>query len=252
MMRRTFILSAFIFLATMNILAQKSLSPDDLFTQAYKYFNDGQYTKAIAAYDGILKAGFVSPEVHYNMGNIYYKQDSIADAIYHFEKAIFLDPNSSNIQHNLGLANSRQTDDIDKIPEFFLVAWYKKFVNLLDSNIWAYIAIGLFWLSALCFFIYVFRKRLAMRRVALVIGIAAVLCTAFSFSSYVWKRSHKYAILFAQETELKKNAAVSAESVLKIHKGLKVKIQDGVDLWVKVKLSDGTIGWLEKKHLKTI
>lgn len=251
-MKKWILIYHILFLSVLSASAQKSLAPDDLFNQAFKYFKDGKYSKALSAYDGILNAGFVSPEVHYNMGNIYYKQDSIADAIYHFEKANYLDPANADIQHNLGLANARQVDDIDKIPEFFLVAWYRKIVYLLESNLWAYIAIGLFWLSALALLVYIIRKNINLRRLAIAIAVLAFLCTAFSFSSYIWKQSHKYAIIFAQEAELKNNAAYSSEALLKVHKGLKVKIEDGVDLWIKVKLSDGTIGWLEKKDLKII
>ncbi|MBL4587510.1 MAG: tetratricopeptide repeat protein, partial [Flavobacteriales bacterium] len=77
----------------------------NLKSEADQAYISEDYSKATELYEQILSQEYVSAEVHYNLGNAYFKTGNIAPAILHFERAKKLAPNDEDIIFNLKLAN---------------------------------------------------------------------------------------------------------------------------------------------------
>ena len=107
------------------------------FTKANFYYNESKYDTALVIYEGILKDGFVSAPLLYNIGNTYFKMRNYPMAILNYEKALKLDPTDDDIRQNLVIANALITDKIEPLPVFFLTKWWRNLGNMLTANGWA-------------------------------------------------------------------------------------------------------------------
>ena len=91
----------------------------DSLSMANRLYSEGKFDKAAQLYESVLKMGYESPELYYNLGNAYFKQQRIASAILNFERAALRNPSDEDIQFNLKLAHSFTVDRIEPIPTFF-------------------------------------------------------------------------------------------------------------------------------------
>ncbi len=65
------------------------------------------------------KVGPNGPRVHNNLGDIYAREGDLSKSIWHFERAIQLDPTYSDAMHNLGNTYI-QTNEIEKAKELYI------------------------------------------------------------------------------------------------------------------------------------
>jgi tetratricopeptide (TPR) repeat protein len=92
----------------------------DEFERGNTYYREGQFERAVDAYEKILSQGVTSPALYFNLGNAYYRTGKNALAILAYERALHLEPNDPDIKHNLDLANLKTVDRIEPLPELFL------------------------------------------------------------------------------------------------------------------------------------
>jgi len=81
--------------------------------QAAELCEKGDYKASIKKGEDVLKAGFVSAEVHYNLGNAYLRTGQVGKAILAYRRAELLAPRDPDIRANLELARSRRRDKLD-------------------------------------------------------------------------------------------------------------------------------------------
>ena len=75
----------------------------DAFDRGNALYRDGKFEEAASSYESILRQGFASPSIYFNLGNSYYRMGRIAPAILAYERARRLQPNDADIKHNLEL-----------------------------------------------------------------------------------------------------------------------------------------------------
>ena len=99
-------------------------------------YTKGNYQQAIADYKELLKRG-TSASLYYNLGNAYFRSDSLTQAILAYERASLLSPGDDDIRFNLQFARSKTIDKITPQSEMFFVTWYRALVNLAGVDSWA-------------------------------------------------------------------------------------------------------------------
>ncbi|MEO6026684.1 MAG: BatD family protein, partial [Candidatus Binatia bacterium] len=75
-----------------------------LFFQANTLYGDEHYPEAIAAYEKVLAAGIESGNLHFNLGNAYFKNGDVGHAILEYERARRTIPRDPDLHANLGYA----------------------------------------------------------------------------------------------------------------------------------------------------
>ena len=95
-------------------------SNNELQFLAEKQYADKNYKQAIESYETLIKQGYTSFKLHYNLGNAYYKNNEVGLAIYHYELANKINPNSEDVKINLHLANEKTIDKIESSENFFV------------------------------------------------------------------------------------------------------------------------------------
>ena len=69
------------------------------FDKAYKYSIEGEYQKAIANYDEVIRLDFQLPKTYRNRGLAYFYLDQHNRAINDFDEAIRLDPQYAPVSY---------------------------------------------------------------------------------------------------------------------------------------------------------
>ena len=97
-------------------------SPEQLWDRANTAYVNGDYHAAAEIYEGILAQGLSSVKLYYNLANAYFKEGQLGKSILFYRRALRLAPGSDDIRYNLSVAEARTKDNIEQIPEFFLLS----------------------------------------------------------------------------------------------------------------------------------
>ncbi len=226
-----------------------------LFENANQAYTKGKYAEAIVAYKKIIASNECSGELYFNLGNAYYKLDSIPQAILYYEKAKLLMPNDDDLYVNLKLANNKTTDKIEAIPQLFFMNWYQNFLQTFTTNTWAWLSILACFGAFLLFWLFYNSRNQIFKKfyffsgaMVLVFSILLIIITSASNES---KIAHR-AVIFTPSVTLKSEPNNNSTSLYVIHEGATCKITEQVNDWLRVKLDNGNEGWLAKTDVKEI
>jgi len=102
------ILSLIVFALFLGIgITQASdISPQEKFEQANSLFESGETNRALEIYRELIRLGFSSDSLYYNLGNAFYRRGERGNAILWYLRAKNLAPRDSDITFNLSIAQS--------------------------------------------------------------------------------------------------------------------------------------------------
>ena len=117
------IISIFLILFSLGLGSSEIV--DDLFDDGNNSMVSERYEDAIQTYESILALGYQSGELFYNLGNAYYRNDNLGQAIWAYSKAQYILPRNINIKHNLEVSMAQKIDRIDMPKPFFLLKFLR-------------------------------------------------------------------------------------------------------------------------------
>jgi len=226
-----------------------------LFSSANESYIKGDYAAAINNFKKIINTGQEAWQVYFNLGNCYFKSDSIPLAILYYEKAKKLKPAEDDITFNLQMAYDKTTDKMNDSPDLFFYSWGRNFVNSLSLNLWSAV-ITLAFALALTFFFFYFRSSTRNTKIinfwlGAVLLIVALIASYSSYQQYQLFYKQKEAIVFAYSVNIK-SAPGGGTTLFVLHEGSKVLILETENDWLKIKIPDGTVGWIPSNALREI
>jgi tetratricopeptide (TPR) repeat protein len=236
--------------------ADSSLLPDSLISSGNRHYLNREYESAADCYKQVISSGYISGELYYNLGNTYYKQDSLSKAILYYEKALLLNPGDDDILQNLALANSRIIDKIDVIPDFFLHRWMKNFQLIFLPNQWAVVSLVLFVLALAAFLWVVISSSFSLKRTGLSLGILFLVLSIFGLMS-MRNRTNRLlnsgsAVIMVPSVNAKSSPDEQSTNMFVLHEGTKVVLLDSVQSWKEIRIPDGNKGWVPDAVLEEI
>ncbi|MCX6281428.1 MAG: tetratricopeptide repeat protein [Bacteroidetes bacterium] len=219
-------------------------------------YSSGKFQEAVTTYASLVSQGFESPDLFYNLGNSYFKLNDIPHAILWYERAKRLDPGNEDVIFNLNVANSRITDKIDPMPEFFVKRWVRTLTDIYSMDSWAVAGI-VFLLSALLFFtLYVASRVLLIRKLGFWAGFSALVLSAvfllFAWSSFHSLMSDQSAIITTPTVTVKSSPDEKSTDIFVIHEGCKIQLVDHIGNWYEVRIVNGSVGWVEQSVFEKI
>lgn len=227
-----------------------------LWYNANDAYAQGEYQKAVEAYNAIIEKGDVSALLYYNLGNAYYKIGNKGLAILNYERALKLDPSLGDASNNLQIVQLGTLDKIDIVPEFILRTLIKDIRNNFASNTWAIFSLLLLFICALLMLGFRFASSSKMRKASFILGcftfLLFIFATLFSWSLEKRAMSQDYAIITAPVTNIKSAPNNTGNNLFILHEGTKIEILDKVAGWSKIELTDGRQGWIQQNDISTI
>jgi tetratricopeptide (TPR) repeat protein len=250
---KTSILLCWILIGAGTLYAQ---SPDQLMKQGDMLYQQAKFTDAVASYEKVLSAGYVSGDLYYNLGNAYYKSGDIPAAILNYERARRLNPDDDDLQHNLQLANLMVTDRIDPTPRLFVWdAWdnIKGWFSLKGITLLMY---GCYLLVLAAAAALLLVRTYILRKAAMISGACCLLLFLFALTVFVARVSDVTrtddAIVRAQIVTVKNSPDEKSSDAFVLHGGVKVRIIDHLGAWTKIRLVDGKQGWMPESAAEVI
>lgn len=228
----------------------------DLFKNANESFQKGNYEEAIQQYEDILKSGYVSPELYYNLGNAYFKTSNIPAAILNYERSLKLRPGDVDAEFNLKIANNQTIDKIEPLPEVFYKRWLSKWLmNTTPENRFQWMVI-LLWICFVMIACWLFIPLRWIKQISFLLALIAFIGSilVYSIASWQQKKLHeeRYAIIFQSNVYVKSSPDEKSANLFMLHGGTKVKMTDELSGWKRIQLPNGHEGWVSENALEKI
>lgn len=219
-------------------------------------YSKGNYVSAIKAYEQLVKAE-PSATNYYNLGNAYYRAEDITKAIIAYNKALLISPADEDIRHNLTVARNKTIDKMQPRQDTFIVAGWQSFVNIFNTNTWAYISLISLIVVVLLTLTYIFAETIILRQLGFFGGIILFLVFIISnlcaYSQYSALKADDGAVIVIDACPVKKSPELKAADETVIHEGTHLRITDeSIKGWYEVILDDGTEGWIEDSSVERI
>jgi tetratricopeptide (TPR) repeat protein len=228
---------------------------DDLFKESNDLYTNGDYQNAVEGYLDILKSGFESAELYFNIGNSFYKLNNIPESNYYYEKAKSISPNDDDILTNLSFAQNLRIDKIETLPVTDIQNLKLSILDLLSEKGWSFMLIILIWMTCFAFILYIFSNDSKFKRSFFSISLLFLILSSFTLFVNIEKKKNseiKYAIIYDKEIEVWSEPNNISELKFLLHEGTKVKQIDVIEDWINIQLENGTIGWIQPSSLRIL
>jgi tetratricopeptide (TPR) repeat protein len=222
---------------------------NDLLRRAEKAYDSKKYREAIASYEELIKDGYRSYQLYYNLGNSYYRNSELGKAIYYYELARKLEPDDEDVRINLAIASSKTIDKIDSKENFFITAVKTNLLSSFSTSTWGGLSIAALFLFAVLFFVFVISTSRFTKRICFVISVVCLglffLTYFLGFSAVKAKYENKFAIITAREVKVMNEPTPSASSKFSLHEGTKIRVVENNGDWILINLDNGNEGWVK-------
>ena len=219
-------------------------------------YTDGNYAAAVKIYTLVLANGNELPEVHYNLGNAYFRINNVPRAILHYERAKRGLRYDEDISYNLELANLQIVDKEESSPESIHGQGWNLLANYFSLQGWTILSLVAFWIFTTCIYVYFISGIVQIKRASFYSGLLFLGITLFSiaFANTLHKAANheNTAIVFSASVTVKSVPGEHGMDLFILHPGFKVQIVEKVGSWNKIRLSNGAIGWLRDSTIEII
>lgn len=249
---RKLVIFIFIF-GSFSIFSQ---NPEDLIREANEAYSRSEYSHAIELYEQVISLDLAAPELYYNLGNAYFKNNRPGRAVLNYERASRLDPSNENIIHNLNVARSRLVDRVEQRPLLFYERWWRNIYMQQSASGWGITAVIILFFFLSSTSIYLFSRTRGIKKTAFYTGIFLLLITGLSFifahKQYNRLTAENEAIIMNPRVSAKSSPSQQSPDLFLVHEGTKVIIRNSLGEWIEIGLTDGNVGWVKKETLEVI
>ncbi len=240
----------------MGLIAASGQTASERLERANDAYAEKDFDRAIEAYETLLKEGFRSEALYYNLGNAYFRTGDRGRAALNYERALLVDPGDREARGNLEIIRSRLPDAFRPVPEFFLKRWWRQAFQLAGPSFWAAAGIVLWWLGAAGLVVWLLAARRIDRKRGFFAGLILIGLSALPFAlaagRYQYETDNNYAVVIDAEAPLHRGADEESEQLDVLPAGVKVALIDVIGDWHKVRVVNGEEGWLPAEAFERI
>ncbi len=227
-----------------------------IFEKANELYSQKEYEQAIEKYQKVLKNGYESAELYYNLANSYYRTKQLNYSIYYYEKAKLLAPDDEDIQNNSEMAKLLVNNRPTPIPELGIIIFMKKIVTARNHNFWSYLSVSSFIISLFLAAYFLISRSSTTKKITFSVSVVALFISALSFffthKQLNFLKAKNRAIVFSVTSPVNSSPDENSTKLFDVYEGFNVKIADVSGVWYKIILEDGKQGWIKKETLKIL
>jgi tetratricopeptide (TPR) repeat protein len=226
-------------------------SASDDFKAANQLYDAGKFAEAAAAYEKIEPK---TAHVYYNLGNAWFRQGKMGEAILNYERARRLAPRDPDILANFKFAEQRQGVDEVNTPPRVIERFVRSAIASRTASEWSIFELVAVWLTVLAIGVSIFLPR--ARTGALVVATAGFVGLAISAaalgSEVIGDRAVPRAIVVVAETEARFAPMSDSTVHFKLAEGTNVGVREDRGQWLFVERADGQQGWVTSEAVGRI
>ena len=238
------------FLYMYTLLSYAQSSADSL------YLN-GHYEKAIEEYTRLLQVDSLDYRLYYNIGNAYYRLDSVPRAILYYERAYKYNPSDKDVRFNLQYVRDQIDgviiDEGGAIDRVFL--YCAQCMTMFEWGISGFLC---FLVAAVFFILYkVKHSYLSVRY----FFCGCVICLFLSIFANVMlaclmkQRAKNNAVILQDCSVMTEPRNDGGKKITTLRYGSRIHFEKHsvkVGFWQQVQLPSGEKGWIEKRYMERI
>jgi tetratricopeptide (TPR) repeat protein len=233
----------------------QSVNSDSLFREANALYEKAEYAKAVQTYLQLTAGGYESGNLHFNLGNAYFKQGQKGLAILYYEKARRFIPFDPDLRTNLNLALAGVDEgEINWGHEFYRILACLAPLNQLTVA------------SSICFYILILlmiililfpaqtknpntgRLKLGYKTaLCFVSGLLLCLVTLTTLSYLEQRQIHAVAV--KNNINVRNEPNSQGTVYFNLAEGSRVLVSSTQGDWYLIKRQDGKRGWVERQYL---
>lgn len=241
-------------LSTISLFA---VNPEKTFQEANQAYEQKDYEQAITLYEQLLAEDYRSEALLYNLGMACLEKKQMGKAVLYLERALLIRPGDEDIQHNLKIIKTQYLQDqLDVIPESFLIRWWKNAYQLMSSQAWTILSVLFVWLAMAGLSIWRIGKSRSSRKWGFFVGVSLFLVSIIfgnlAYSRYSFEFDNGRGVVMPLESSFRIAPDSESEVLMALHAGTSCKILSELNSWYKIRLSDGQIGWMQKSEISLI
>lgn len=220
------------------------------------------YIEAIKLYNEAIEKEGSSASIYYNLGNAYYRVDSLAKAIINYERALRLDPTDEDIRANLEFVRTKLIDvqATDGITNVLV----EKSMQMFSPNGWAIVSIIIFVGVLILVGGYIFSNNIRLRKfyffAAITIFLINIISIIITINATSIVSGNNEAIVIAKSTQLSTSPSSESPKAMLLHEGSKVKVirelatpyDSNVKKWIEVEAAGDNRAWIDAKDIEII
>lgn len=218
---------------------------DEDFAKAGALFESGKFEEAAKAYESMVKNGFGSPDVLFNLGTARFRAEQRGQAALAWRQALVINPRHIESRQNLGFLG-RKTGFI----EYQEIGSY--FGDFFSANTWYTALTASIWVLVLSIASLIFiRPKGTVFVVPVMLAVLSV--CAIGTSAFAIQRAESHipaeniAVITEEETKAYAEPSTTAASVISLPPGSEIKILLDRESWYYVDIPGELRGWVPSK-----
>ena len=245
------------FLIVLIFISYVCKGNDDAYHQFEKgnsFYASQEFGSALIAYKTVLQSKMISKELYLNLGNTFFKLDSIPQAILFYEKGIKLAPGDPDLSYNLQYCNKLIKDKNPIKKSVLLNELIFSFLGK-SPNYWAYSSVIL--LGLVCVMFAFFRlsidskwKKINFYSAIIVLILFGITVLLSSISKSKIKET-KYGIVIKNSIKVRTEPSENASTAFLLHEGSKAKVTAEINEWIEISFNEKK-GWIRTNTLERI
>jgi tetratricopeptide (TPR) repeat protein len=223
---------------------------EELFFKANQAFKQGHYQEAIDVYERLVRGGYESGHIYYNLGNGYFRLNRLGQAILNYERARLFMPRDADLNFNLSHASDQILDAVPESQGFSQMAFFWLDSLSLDELFWSFAVLNvLFWVILLTRLFHRSEWNYYLSLVLVVIW----LIWGISFG-LKWHQvgTDDRAVILEQEVNILAGPDIQDTVLFKLHRGTIVHQERSEDGWFLIRLPDKKRGWVKAEAVERI
>jgi len=226
----------------------------EIFDNGNILYEEKKFEEAKNKYLNLYQRGIISKELFLNIGNSYFKMDSLPHAILFYEKGLKIAPGDIDLTHNLQHCNTLLKDKNAIKKSILINELIFSFLGK-SPNYWAYSSVILMLSACILFLFYRLSTELKWKKINMYSGILVLILFGFSLLLSAISKSKinesKYGIVFTPSVKVLVEPSENASTTYLLHEGSKIKVTAENKNWYEISFNEKK-GWVKKTHLRKI
>lgn len=233
-----------------TIVSVSAQVPDEaqVFAEAKRNYNEGNYEPAREAYEQLVRAGARNPAIFVNLGHVDYRLGRDVEALINYRRALALDPSDASARRSLEHVQAKLGLPGQGLGFAEIVGHYLPFDFLsLAGSV-------LFWCGLLAALFAMFSS---VPRKGLLWGGALVAIIGTTTMVIAWAGDARInlahqSIVIGKNTEALSTPTENAPKLSPLPPGSEVHVVVARDAWTLVRLPTGIEGWVKSDDLEAL
>jgi tetratricopeptide (TPR) repeat protein len=233
-----------------DAIAIQTSESEELFFSSNQAYRQGRFQEAIDGYGQLIRSGHKEGNLYYNLGNAYFREDQLGQAILNYERAHLLMPGDADLNFNLSYARDKTQDAVSESQNLVSMTFFWLKDLSLAKLLWGFLVLNLlFWTALLIRLFFKFEWTYYACLISLILWIIAG--TSFVLKWYELNTDDR-AVVLEQEVNILAGPDIRDTVLFKLHAGTIVHYERSEDGWSLVRLPDKKRGWVKAEAVEPV